>query len=374
MTAPVAHLRTHLERAELVRPFITSRRRVDHVATVVVEIELADGQIGIGAASENPAVTGETVESIAAIVSGPAADAVTGTGAPTSLAGLSRAVESCAEGNANAKAAVDTALHDVHARALGVPLVELLGGSADTTLLNDMTLSLDAPDVMARHAADAAASGFTRLKVKLGNDPAHDLERLRAVCDAAPEARLRLDANQGWNVKDAIAVIRRIEDGALPVDFVEQPVPKWDLGGLAAVTRAVGLPVMADESLAGPHDALELAGRGCADLFNIKLAKCGGIRRARQIADIAEAAGIGCMVGAMMEPRIAVTASAHVAAAIANITLVDLDSAEWFTGSGRGGCETVDGRLRLSGGPGLGTEPGQGNDRTNGTITERTAQ
>lgn len=372
MPAPVAHLRTRIDRAALLRPFITSRRRVDHVATVVVEVELADGVTGIGAASENPAVTGETIDSIAAIVSGPAADSITGADAPTSLAGLTGAVASCAVGNASAKAAVDMAIHDAHARALGVPLVEMLGGSADTAMTADMTVSLDAPDVMAGHAADAAASGFTLLKVKLGNNPARDLERLCAVCDAAPGVRLRLDANQGWNAKGAIAVIRKIEDAGLPVDLVEQPVPKWDLVGLAAVTRAVGMPIMADESLAGPHDAFELARRGCADLFNIKLAKSGGIRQAWQIADIAAAAGIPCMVGAMMEPRIAITAAAHVAAAHPNITLIDLDSAEWFDGTQDGGCVTTGGELHLTGGPGLGIEPPNPNEWPD--SNERTAQ
>ncbi|GAB3559722.1 dipeptide epimerase [Spelaeicoccus albus] len=364
---PVARIRTHVEAAALTRPFITSRRRVDTVATVVVEVELADGTVGIGAASENPAVTGETVDSITALVTGQIADAVTGS--PASLADLARAVGASAVGNASAKAAVDMAIHDAHARALGVPLTTLLGGDVRAAMAGDMTVSLDEPDVMARHAADAAESGFTCIKVKLGNDTARDLDRLRAVCDAAPHARLRLDANQGWNAKDAVRVIRRIEDADLPVDLVEQPVPKWDLDGLAAVTRAAGLPIMADESLASPHDAFELARRGAADLFNIKLAKCGGIRQALQIADIAEAAGIECMVGAMMEPRIAITAAAHVAAAHPNITVIDLDSADWFADSGTGGSVTVDGVLHLCGGPGLGIDPARNAD--NGHQTPR---
>lgn len=359
----VARVRAHTEHAALTRPFITSRRQVDRVATVVVHVELADGTTGIGAASENPAVTGETIDSITSLVTGPIADAVTGPIADAgesrspSLAGLARAIAGSAVGNASAKAAVDMAVHDAHARALDVPLTTMLGGDADAVMVGDMTVSLDEPEAMARHAADAASSGFTRLKVKLGNDPARDIDRLRAVCEAAPRARLRLDANQGWSAKDAVTVIRRIEDAGLPVDLVEQPVPKWDLDGLAAVTRSTRLPIMADESLAGPHDAFELARRGCADLFNIKLAKSGGIRQALQIAGIAEAAGIGCMVGAMMEPRIGITAAAHVAAAHPNITLIDLDSAEWFADSDAGGCNTSGGLLRLTGGPGLGIGP-----------------
>src|SRR5699024_665924 len=198
--------------------------------------------------------------------------------------------------------------HDAWARRLGLPLADTLGGNARSVLHTDMTISLDSQEAMAHAADEAARDGFTTLKVKLGSDWRADLDRLRAVRDVVPNAWFRLDANQGWEPKSAIHIIRAIEDAGIPLELVEQPVDKNDLDGLAAVTAAVDVPIMADESLGSPRDALEIARRGAADLFNIKLAKCGDIRPALAIADIAAAAGRRCMIGAMMEPRISITA------------------------------------------------------------------
>src|SRR5699024_7835335 len=125
-------------------------------------------------------------------------------------------------------------------------------------LHTDMTISLDTPDAMARAAVDASRSGFRTLKIKLGRDWRADLERLEVVRDAVPAAQFRLDANQGWDVKSAIRIIRAIEDAGVPLQLVEQPVVKDDLDGLAAVTAAVDVPIMADESLSSPRDAFEI--------------------------------------------------------------------------------------------------------------------
>lgn len=335
------------------RPFITARRRVDAITGVIVELELDDGTIGRGSAAATVLVTGESTESIIAAVQGPIRDALTARCG--SLREHAAAIaESCAA-NESAKAAVDVALHDSWAQRLAVPLVVALGGAADATLTTDMTISLDEPDTMAGHAVAAIAEGFQVLKIKLGNDWRGDLERLTAVARAVPTATFRLDANQGWSVKDAIAIIRRIEESGVPVQLVEQPVAKADRAGLAEVTRAVDTAIMADEAIASPTDALDLVVHRAADLFNIKLAKCGGIGQALAIADIAAAAGIECMVGAMMEPRISIAAAAHVAAAHPNITLVDLDSAEWIDDPDLvGGYTMKRSTMHLQRGPGIG--------------------
>src|SRR5699024_6096526 len=113
-------------------------------------------------------------------------------------------------------------------------------------LHTDMTISLAEPDVMTRAATEAANAGFETLKVKLGSDWRADLERLRAVRSAVPAARFRLDANQGWDAKAAVRIIRAIEDADVPLELVEQPVHRDDLDGLARVTAAVDVPIMAD--------------------------------------------------------------------------------------------------------------------------------
>jgi L-alanine-DL-glutamate epimerase-like enolase superfamily enzyme len=337
----------------LKRPFITSRRRVESVQGVLVELELEDGSIGYGTAAETWAVTGESVASSLAAINGPVFEALTGR--DLSLREAEDAIAGCCVGNTSAKAAVDVALHDAWATGLGVPLAVALGGRPDAHAATDMTISLDDPEAMAREAIAAGSDGFEILKVKLGGDPAVDLNRLESVHEAVPSARFRLDANQGWGAKEAIRMIRRIEDAGIPVDLVEQPTPKANLDALAQVTAAVDTPVMADESVADERDAWEILRREAADLINIKLAKCGGIRPALAIADLAATAGVGCMMGAMMEPRVSVAAAAHVALAHPNIQLVDLDSAEWIQDPRiAGGYELEGSRLSLTEAPGLG--------------------
>lgn len=369
MTAPrtpdqqlsIRAVRAHRHRAPLLRPFITAARRTEAVDYVVAEIELADGVLGQGSAAETVAVTGEDASSILATLTGPVAAALTGaSGTVAELASLiSRAA--AGPGTSSARAAADVALHDGWARTLGRPLADLLGAGPPPDLRrglkSDMTVSLEEPARMAARAREAAAAGYRILKIKLGRDINEDRRRLDAVCEAVPSARLRLDANQGWAPEQAISIIASFEADGLPVDLVEQPVAADDLAGLAAVRAEVATPIMADESVWTADDARRIADAGAADLLNIKLAKTGGLREALAIADVAGAAGLSCMVGAMMEPRISVAAAAHLALAHPAISLIDLDSPEWFaTRLPAGGYAIEGGWLRLAGGPGLGLD------------------
>jgi L-alanine-DL-glutamate epimerase-like enolase superfamily enzyme len=339
-------IRCHEHHTPLLRPFVTSRRRTTEVASVVCEVQVeVDGirAVGQGSAAETVAVTGEDATSIQEAINGPVRTALSAAGAD-GLTGFSARIGSALPGATSAKAAVDVALHDAVARATGVSLAELLGAPAGTvdsfTIEDDMTVSLEDPQV-----------------IKLGSDVEEDRRRLDAVLDAVPGARLRLDANQGWEVDQAIEILHRLERDGLPIDLVEQPVDRRDLTGMAQVRAAVGIPVMADESLWSPEDARRIVELGAADLLNIKLAKTGGLPAALAIADIAQEAGLACMIGAMMEPRISITAAAHLAAAHPAITLADLDSPQWFaTSEPAGGYTEEDGWIRLSGGPGLGLE------------------
>lgn len=366
----VVAVRAHRHRSPLLRPFVTAARRTDSVAFVVAEVELDGGVVGQGSAAETVAVTGESAATIHEALTGPLGAALTGArGTLPELAALIAATDtgptdttgptgpSRAAGATSAKSALDVALHDAAARAAGVPLVELLGGSTKGELLNDMTVSLEEPEVMARRAREAVDTGEQILKIKLGRDPEEDRRRLDAVLEAAPGVRLRLDANQGWSPEEAIRILTGLEADALPIDLVEQPVPAADVDGLARVRAAVGLPIMADEAVWTAADARRLVDAGAADLLNIKLAKTGGVREALAIADVAQEAGLTCMIGAMMEPRISITAAAHVAFAHPAITLIDLDPPAWFASPLPGGGYVQDGaRLRLLGGPGLGLD------------------
>jgi L-alanine-DL-glutamate epimerase-like enolase superfamily enzyme len=364
----VVALRRHRHRAPLRHPFVTAARRTEAVEYVVAEVELAGGVIGQGSAAETLAVTGEDARSILAALDGPLGGALAG--ARGTIGELSARIADALPGATSAKAALEVALHDAWARAEDRPLVELLGGRAEETLRNDMTVSLEEPATMARRAREAVAAGHEILKIKLGHDLAEDRERLAAVAAAAPSARLRLDANQGWLPAQAIEIISGFEADGLPVELVEQPVAAADVEGLARVTAAVSLPIMADEAVWSAADAHRLIEARACDLLNIKLAKTGGLRGAIEVADAARRAGIDCMLGAMMEPRISITAAAHLALAHPAITMIDLDPPAWFASDlPAGGIVQERGILRLSGGPGLGLallgpdEDAEGGDR-----------
>lgn len=349
----VVAVRSHRHRAPLLRPFVTAARRTESVEYVVAEVELAGGAIGQGSAAETVAVTGESASTIAEALTGPLPAALEGV--TDSLAGLCDRVTAALDGATSAKAALEVALHDAWARAAGRPLVELLGGRLEDGLMNDMTISLEDAEVMARHAREAVAAGEQILKIKLGHDIDEDRQRLAAVVAAAPGARLRLDANQGWSPQQAIEIITGFQDAGLPIDLVEQPVAAGNIEGLARVTAAVDLPIMADESVWDADDARRLVESGACDLLNIKLAKTGGLRGALAIAEVARTAGVECMLGAMMEPRISITAAAHLAIAHPAITMIDLDPPAWFASDAPAGGYVQDGAwLRLTGGPGLG--------------------
>lgn len=337
-------------------PFVTALRRTTTADTVVVRITDTDGDTGWGEAPQVWQVTGESLAGAEACVMGPLRPLLLGADADD-LAVLTRAVSSAVAGNFGAKAAVDVALHDLAARKLGVSLPVLLG-STTHRVATDVTLPAGEPDAMGAAASARVSDGFSVLKMKVGTDPASDVARVRAVRETVgPTARIRLDANQGWTAREAVRVIRALEDAALEVELVEQPVRAEDLDGLAWVTERVNTPVMADESVYGIRDLVEVIRRRAADLVNVKLAKCGGLSTARTLLDMARAHEMGTMVGSMMETQIGVGAAASLVAAYGTTVTADLDAAWWVSSSPVVGGMRYDGPVVvLPETPGLGIE------------------
>ena len=227
--------------------------------------------------------------------------------------------------NGSAKAAVDIALWDLYGKSLGVPVYRMLGGNR-RQITTDITISVNDPEEMARDAREAVRRGYDTLKVKVGVDPSLDVERLSAVRKAAgPDVRLRIDANQAWRPREAVRILNEMQARGLGLELVEQPVAAQDLEGLAYVTRHSDVPVLADESVFSPRDALTVMQTHAADLINIKLMKCGGLTNALRIASAAEIYGVECMLGCMLEAKISVNAAVHLACARDIITKIDLD-------------------------------------------------
>ena len=353
----ITEIRCHRLTAPLHTPFVTALRRTEHLETTVVEVVDDDGVSGYGEAPQVWRVTGESLAGAEACLSGPLADVVRGRSVDD-LPDLGAELLDAVVGNFGAKAAMDVALHDLAARRAGVSLTAFLGGSTGAQRVpTDVTVSAGEPDELAATATKRTAEGFTVLKLKVGTDAASDVARVRAVREAAPEARIRVDANQGWTPDQAIAVIRAMEDAGLDVEFVEQPVERHDVRGLATVTAAVDTPVMADESVFGLRDLAAVIDQRAADLVNVKLAKCGGLGVARELLERTRAAGMGTIVGSMMEGPIGVGAAAALVAAVGTSHVSDLDAAWWASASPVVGGATYDaGVIVLPGTPGLGID------------------
>ncbi|MFD2923792.1 dipeptide epimerase [Halobacillus naozhouensis] len=350
----IRNIKCQKRTVKLKKPFKTALRIVTEIDVIDVYVDLENDITGLGSASSTWQITGESLEGIITAINGPIKQAVVN----QDILFLNRVVmdleKSCA-GNTSAKAAVDIALHDAYCQLFKMPLYALLGGYTNK-LETDMTVSIDDPGVMYQSAKEKVAEGFNVLKIKVGNDERLDLLRIEKVREAVgSDVLLRLDANQGWISKQAVHIIQFLEQEKWGIELVEQPVPADDLEGLKFVRDHVSTPIMADESVFTPRDASRLLQLGAVDLINIKLMKCGGVRRAWQIADLCEAAGIQCMIGSMMESVVSVTAASHLAAAHPNITYYDLDAPLWMTDENmKGGMQFEGNSIRLSDAPGIG--------------------
>jgi len=208
---------------------------------------------------------------------------------------------------------LEIALLDLKGKALGLPVAELLGGYCSDRVPVVGYLFIDEPEANARKAKAFVDAGYTELKLKVGRDFAQDHDTLAAVRDAiGPGPAIRIDANMIWSVPAAIKWIRGLE--RFDLQYVEQPVPDFDLDGLAQVRRSVPVPIAADEACTDVRSALALVKHDACDVFVVYPSEAGGLTRARQIAAIAEAAGKWCAIGSWAELGPATIANAHLVA------------------------------------------------------------
>lgn len=337
--------------APLHTEFVTALRRTSAAETVLVTVTDEHGRTGRGEAPQTWRITGQSLAGAIACVTGPLRDAVLAKD-PDDLNSMIDKVDSAVVGNSAAKAAMDVALHDLAAQRLGVTLVELLGGGA-LDVPTVVTLPAGQIPQLVSAAQQRVAEGFNALKVKVGADPAGDVARLKAIREAVGDrVSIRLDANQGWTPKQAVRIIRALEDAELDIELIEQPTPAHDIAGLSEVTSNVDTVIMADESVHGIRDLTQIITNRAADTVNVKLAKSGGLRVARTMLDMAIAHDLGTSIGSMMEGPIGVAAAASLAAAYGTTSLADLDAA-WWLADAQEALQYKNGVLSLSNKPGL---------------------
>jgi L-alanine-DL-glutamate epimerase-like enolase superfamily enzyme len=305
------------------KPFRISLGILESAQNILVRVHTGDGLYGLGEGAPVWYIAGET-QAIAVEAARDMARLLIGKN-PLDIETRTNELNGLLAHNTTARSAFDMALYDLLGKHAGLPLYALLGGSK-RALHTDLTIGIDAPEVMAQEALDVQARGFQAIKVKVGTGRANDVARVHAIRQAlGPDIYIRIDANQGWDPVTAIAILNDL--APYNIQYCEEPVRCWNNAGLRRVREQSPIPVTADESLFDHHDAFRLAAMGACDYFNIKIAKCGGIHNALKINAIAEGAGIPCMVGCMFETRLGLSAAAHLASARLNIVFVDLDTA-----------------------------------------------
>ena len=310
----------------LKKPFKTALRQVNSAEDIIVRVIADTGETGFGNAPPTAVITGDSQDSIIAAIRDTLGPRITGMEIDN-LEGIMTALDTGMLHNSSAKAALDIAVYDLFGKRYGIPLYKLFGGYSNR-LETDLTISLNEPEEMVRDSLEAVAEGYTALKLKVGNDPALDIRRVRAIRDAVgPAVKIRLDANQGWSPKDAVRTIRRFEADGLDIELIEQPVKAHDLDGLKYVTDRVETDIMADESAFGTYEVFRLLSARACDLINIKLMKAGGLHNALKIAHLAETMGVQCMMGCMLESKVGITAAASIAGGKRIVTRSDLDAA-----------------------------------------------
>ena len=310
----------------LMKPFKTALRTVHTADAVYVKVTCDNGCVGWGEAVPTHVITGDSVGSITFAIEEVIAPQLIGLDIRQREV-LFHAFKRSIVRNTSAKAAVDMAIYDLLGQLAGMPLYQLLGGFRQA-IETDFTVSVNNAAEMADDAERYVEDGFNVLKVKVGIGAiSEDIARIKAIRERVGSApTIRLDANQGWQAKEAVRAIRLLEDAGLAIELIEQPVLADDIEGLKFVTDNTMTPIMADESVFSAKDALRILQLRAADLLNIKLMKSGGIHKALKINALAESFGVECMVGSMIETKLGVTAAAHFAASQPNVTRFDLDA------------------------------------------------
>lgn len=302
----------------LVKPFEVWRgvaRTMDHV---IVEVHTDEGITGIGEASPFLYYAPETQKDVVATVTDHLGPMVRGLD-PFEIEKLNMMFDTVVDGHQFSKAAIEMALWDIMGKALGVPVYRLLGGKVRDAVEVIALVDNGPPPVMAAQAVERVEAGFRCLKVKIGFDPATDVAMVEAVVDAVRgSAAVRVDAEESYDLKTSLRIAHRLEE--MEVELLSQPISRYHYRQMARLRETISIPLLVDESIEIPADVMLAAELGTGDLVNIKVVKSGGILKAKRMAAIAEGAGMGCLIGSMIEMGPGTASGAHVAVSTPNVT------------------------------------------------------
>lgn len=309
-------------KAELKAPFRTSLREVKSIDNLLIKVYLEDGTVGYSEAPETAVITGDTLDSIKTAIKKYIEPSIKGLDI-FNTEDIFYNINHSIINNSTAKAAVDIAIYDLLAKKSNMPLYKYLGGRLKP-IYSDLTISLNNYDTMLKDSVKAVEDGFKTLKIKVGHGYKEDTRIIRNLYkELGNKVQFIIDANQAWEVSEALYVCKRIED--LDIALIEQPVYYKNIDGLEYITKNTSLNIMADESVFNFTQAAELIRKRACDVINIKLMKAGGINQALKIVTLAEEYGIDLMMGCMLESSVSIIAAIHLAMSRRNFKYFDVD-------------------------------------------------
>jgi L-Ala-D/L-Glu epimerase len=303
--------------------FAISRGAVAEAECLLIKLRLRNGVVGYGEAAPLTSLTGETLfetrKSILQLFS--------------SLQGnpvyrwryLSRILKEKAENQPAARCALETAILDAFCRSAGIPLWAFLGGASEGPFITDITLPLLGKNTVLELSDHWYRRGFRIQKIKVGADLEEEMGILAEIHRTHPDISFIVDANQAFTVDESILFLQEVIGFGCEVLLFEQPVERSDLEGMAAIRRAVSVPVAADESVLTTADLQKVIEYRAADCINLKIMKS-GLVDSLDIARIATSQGLRLMIGGMVESRLAMGCSLCVAAGLGTIRHLDLDT------------------------------------------------
>jgi len=302
-------------------PFAISTGIMEYAQNVFIRIHTNENLYGVGECSAFPIIVGETQDSCLLLAKSFAK--IWKDKNPLAIEERLQELDNFIARNTTIKSAFDMALYDIASKHAKMPLYKFLGGEKKK-ITTDITVGIGTPEEMTEQAEQFANKGATYLKVKLGKIPSVDIKRIKMIRKGiGMDIPIRIDANQGWSIEDAHQVLNGIKDQN--IQFCEQPLRTYDDYRVSELMK-YKIPIMADESCYNAHDAKRLAREMACDYINIKLAKSGGISEALRIHKIAADNEISCMMGGMLESRLALTAMVHLTFACPQIKFFDLDT------------------------------------------------
>lgn len=305
-----------------IEPFTIATGTMEFAQNILVRAHTDAGMVGLGECSAFPMIVGET-QATGYEMAKDFASIWKGKGALDIDARLAE-LHLYTAGNYTIKSAFDMLLYDIAAKQANMPLYRFLGGQK-RTIVTDVTIGIDTPENMAASALKFEQQGFNIIKVKLGKGPKADIDRIHHIRKAiSPDTQVRVDANQGWTFDEAVYALNEL--APYNIAFCEQPMRTYNDEFLPELCKLSPIAIMADESVYTHRDAQRIIRNKAAKFINIKFSKSGGINEAIMINHVAEQQGVQCMLGSMMESRLALTANVHFAMAFTNLHYFDLDT------------------------------------------------